>query len=92
MTAGQAPDPAIRPRILVVDDEPEIRDFITRALVAAGYAVDPASNGADGLRQLAARGYALVILDLVMPGADGRAVLSALHQDRRVHRDRPAFE
>jgi two-component system, OmpR family, response regulator len=82
MTTNRAADRGTRPRILVVDDEPEIRDFVIRALLAAGYAVDSAANGADGLTQLAARGYALVILDLVMPETDGRAVLAALNQDR----------
>jgi DNA-binding response OmpR family regulator len=82
MTTYQAADRRTRPRILVVDDEPEIRDFVIRALVAAGYAVDPAGNGAEGLREFAARDYALVILDLVMPESDGRAVLASLHRDR----------
>jgi DNA-binding response OmpR family regulator len=82
MTTYQAADRGTRPRILVVDDEPEIRDFIIRALVADGYVVDGAGNGADGLRQLAAHGYELIILDLVMPGTDGRTVLAALHRDR----------
>jgi DNA-binding response OmpR family regulator len=82
MTTYQAADRGTRPRILVVDDEPEIRDFVIRALVAAGYTVDSATNGADGLSQVAARGYALVILDLVMPETDGRAVLAALNQGR----------
>jgi two-component system OmpR family response regulator len=82
MTALQAADRGSRPRILVVDDEPEIRDFIIRALVADGYVADAACDGADGLRQTAARGYALIILDLVMPRTDGRTMLTALHQDR----------
>jgi DNA-binding response OmpR family regulator len=81
MTTYQAADRGTRPRILVVDDEPEIRDFIIRALVADGYVVDGAGN-AEGLRQLAAHGYELIILDLVMPGTDGRTVLAALHRDR----------
>jgi DNA-binding response OmpR family regulator len=82
MTTYQAADHGTRPRILVVDDEPEIRDFVIRALVAAGYAVDAAGNGTEGLRQSAARCYSLVILDLVMPETDGRTVLAALHRDR----------
>jgi len=41
--------PAV-PRILVVDDEPEICDFVVRALSAAGYAIDFACTGAGGLR------------------------------------------
>ena len=82
MTTYQAADRGPRPRILVVDDEPEIRDFISRALVADGYVVDAACDGADGLRQSARNGYALIILDLVMPETDGRTVLTTLHQDR----------
>jgi DNA-binding response OmpR family regulator len=82
MTTYQAADRGPRPRILVVDDEPEIRDFIARALVADGYVVDAATNGAEGLRRSATRGYALIILDLVMPETDGRTVLAALQQDR----------
>jgi two-component system, OmpR family, response regulator len=82
MTTYQAADRGPRPRILVVDDEPEIRDFIIRALVADGYVVDAATNGTEGLRRSAARGYALIILDLVMPETDGRTVLTTLQQDR----------
>lgn len=66
------------PRILVVDDEPKIRDFIIRALSGAGYAIDFADNGQDGLRQALGRDYDLMILDLVMPGLDGRQVLTRL--------------
>ncbi|HEY5990087.1 MAG TPA: response regulator transcription factor [Streptosporangiaceae bacterium] len=69
-------------RILVVDDEPRIRDFITRALVTAGYAVDVAGCGADGLRLATTDGYDLVILDLVMPDVDGRQILTALQRER----------
>lgn len=82
MTTYQVVDYQARPSILVVDDEPEIRDFIIRALTADGYAVDAASDGADGLRKAATHGYSLVILDLVMPATDGRAMLSRLHSER----------
>lgn len=71
-----------RPRILVVDDEPEIRDFIVRALAADGYAADSARDGADGLRLAETGGYGLVILDLVMPETDGRTVLARLRHHR----------
>jgi DNA-binding response OmpR family regulator len=76
-------DSPARPRILVVDDEPEIRDFIIRALVADGYAVDSARDGADGLQMSATHDYALVILDLVMPETDGRSVLARLKGTRQ---------
>lgn len=70
------------PAILVVDDEPKIRDFIIRALSAAGYAIDFACNGADALRLAATGRYGLVILDLVMPEMDGRQVLARLRRQR----------
>jgi DNA-binding response OmpR family regulator len=65
-----------------VDDEPEIRDFVIRALVSDGYAVDSARDGADAFRHTAACGYALIILDLVMPGADGKDLLARLRRDQ----------
>jgi two-component system, OmpR family, response regulator len=71
-----------RPRVLVVDDEPEIRDFIIRALAADGYDAEAARDGADGLRLARAGGYGLVILDLVMPETDGRTVLATLRRER----------
>jgi DNA-binding response OmpR family regulator len=75
-------------RILVIDDEPRIRDFITRALSAAGYVVEVAGSGGDGLRMAMTDGYDLVILDLVMPDVDGRQILAAL---RGAHRDQPVL-
>jgi two-component system OmpR family response regulator len=82
MTTYQAVDQHAPPSILVVDDEPEIRDFVTRALAADGYAVDSACDGTDGLRKAATRSYGLIILDLVMPVTDGRAVLAWLRRER----------
>jgi two-component system OmpR family response regulator len=69
-------------RLLVVDDEPRIRDFIARALSAAGYAIDFASSGGTGLRKAIAGDYDLVILDLVMPDMDGREILAELRRER----------
>jgi DNA-binding response OmpR family regulator len=71
------------PRILLVEDEPRIRDFITRALVTAGYEVTPAGCGTEGLRLAQASDYDLVILDLIMPDIDGRLVLAQVLRERR---------
>ncbi|MBO0808530.1 MAG: response regulator, partial [Actinobacteria bacterium] len=70
---GIIPEPYLpAARILLVDDEPRIRDFISRALSGAGYAIDCAGGGTEGLRLARAGDYDLVILDLVMPDRDGR--------------------
>jgi two-component system, OmpR family, response regulator len=82
MTTYTAAERRARPRVLVVDDEPQIRDVIVRALAADGYDVDTACDGAHGLRLAAAGGYGLVILDLVMPEADGRSLLARLRRDQ----------
>jgi two-component system OmpR family response regulator len=81
-TMEQAPGQA-GPRILLVEDEPRIRDFITRALVTAGYEVTPAGSGTEGLRLAHASDYDLVILDLIMPDVDGRLVLAQVLRERR---------
>ena len=65
-------------RILVVDDEVMIRSFIGRALNAAGYDIESTGDGAEALRAARKNRYDLVILDLVMPGIDGRRALREL--------------
>src|SRR5262249_56139639 len=69
--------------ILWVDDEPRIRDFISRARETAGYAVDAACSGTAGLQQAMAGDYDLIILDLIMPDMDGRVFLAELLRERR---------
>ena len=65
-------------RILIVDDEPEIRSFIGCALAAAGYLPDFAVNGTQALAQLLECRYDLIILDLVMPDMDGACALDRM--------------
>jgi two-component system, OmpR family, response regulator len=69
-------------RILAVDDEPNIRSFIGRALTTAGYVTDSASTGTEGLRRALAGHYDLIILDLVMPDMKGRDFLDRLLSQR----------
>jgi two-component system, OmpR family, KDP operon response regulator KdpE len=63
------------PRILVVDDEPQIHRFLGPALGAAGYAVLRADTAAEGLRVAAERSPSLVLLDLGLPDMDGVQLL-----------------
>jgi two-component system KDP operon response regulator KdpE len=62
-------------RVLVVDDEPQIRRTLRTALTAHGYAVETAEDGRTGLEAIAAWAPDAVVLDLVMPGLDGFEVL-----------------
>jgi DNA-binding response OmpR family regulator len=65
-------------RILVVDDEPDLLDFVRSALQAEGFQVRTATDGTEGLRIALTTKPDLVILDLLMPGLDGQVVLTAL--------------
>ncbi len=60
-----------RERLLVVDDDPDVRDSLGRALRCAGYAVTTAVHGADALDSLARRPVDLIVLDVLMPIVDG---------------------
>lgn len=73
--------PAIPPaRILVVDDEPQIRRFLDITLRSQGYQVATAVDGTCGLAALAGQGADLVILDLGLPDRTGHEVLTDLRQ------------
>ncbi|MBL8264282.1 MAG: response regulator transcription factor [Xanthomonadaceae bacterium] len=67
-------------RVLVIDDEPQIRRFLDISLRAQGYRVELAENGAAGLAALATNGADLVILDLGLPDMEGREVLGQLRE------------
>jgi DNA-binding response OmpR family regulator len=65
-------------RILVVEDEPAISEFVERGLRAAGYTVDCAGDGEAAERLALAREYDLVLLDLLLPGKGGLEVLASI--------------
>jgi DNA-binding response OmpR family regulator len=65
-------------RILVVEDEPAIADFLRRGLQAEGYAVDCELDGESGERRALAGDVDLVILDVMLPERDGMDVLGAI--------------
>ncbi len=65
-------------RVLVVEDEKRIQDFLSRGLESAGYAVDVAGDGATAAEFVHATEYDLVILDLMLPDMDGLEVLKKI--------------
>ncbi len=69
-------------RILVIEDEPRILDFLRLGLEAEGFVVDAAEDGAVGLRHALDGAYELVVLDLLLPRLDGLRVLSELRHAR----------
>ena len=73
--------------ILIVEDEPKTAAYIRKGLSEHGYIVDHADNGTDGLHLALSGLYDLVLLDVMLPGTDGLAVLQALRRQR----DTPVF-
>ncbi len=68
-------------RILVVDDEPAVREALRRALALEGYSVDLAENGAEALRMIGLAEPELVVLDVLMPEVDGLAACRRLREE-----------
>ncbi|HEY5651543.1 MAG TPA: response regulator transcription factor, partial [Acidimicrobiia bacterium] len=73
-----------RRRLLIIDDEPELRAMLSAYLDAEGYAVFEASDGEIGLEAVVARQPDLVILDVGLPGLDGFEVLRRLRRSSDV--------
>ena len=67
-------------RILIVEDEPAIADFVERGLRAEGHAVEVAYDGPEGERRALESEIDLVVLDRMLPGKDGLAVLRAIRE------------
>ncbi|MEU9153202.1 response regulator transcription factor [Streptomyces sp. NPDC048417] len=67
-------------RVLVVDDDPGIRRLLISALGFAGFAVDAAGDLTDALAQIARRPPDVIVLDVMLPGADGFEILQLLRE------------
>jgi DNA-binding response OmpR family regulator len=76
--------PRAAPRVLVVDDEPKIRDVVASYLARAGYQAVHAGSGEQALELAAAERPALVILDLMLPDISGEEVCRRLRARSRV--------
>ncbi len=72
-------------KILVVDDEPTIRDVVVALLEDEGYAVVAAPTGLRALELLPLERPDLVIMDVMMPGLDGREVFRRMRESRNGH-------
>ena len=68
-------------RVLVVDDEPIVRDVLTRYLSKGGFRVESAEDGEAALERFAAEPPDLVLLDLMLPGVDGVEVFTRIRAD-----------
>jgi DNA-binding response OmpR family regulator len=76
------PSPLLAPRILLVDDDTGIRKLVRRVLVRAGYEVAESTDGLNGLRQMRAGHFDLLITDLVMPDMDGLELIRETRASR----------
>lgn len=74
----------MRPVVLVIDDEPPTRKYVSANLKARGYDVLTAADGSEALKLAGERSCDLLILDIMMPGPDGLAVLQAVRRDADV--------
>jgi len=70
-------------RILIVDDEPDVRNFLSAILEDAGFMVDTASDGLDAFKKLDANPPDLMTLDMIMPGLSGVKVIRKMRKDER---------
>ena len=70
-------------KILIVEDEPKMGDYLRLGLREAGYAVEWLTNGVDGLHQALEGDHDLIILDVMLPGMDGWQVLKGLREQGR---------
>src|SRR5262245_34726737 len=69
-------------RVLIIEDEADLADALQRALAEEGHAVDTALDGPTGLYKAQSWEYDVIVLDLMLPGLDGRSVLERLRQSK----------
>lgn len=67
-------------KVLIIEDDDDVRDSIAQALIAANYEVDTASEGDEGLYRATEWTYDAIVLDVMLPGMDGWKILRNLRQ------------
>ncbi len=75
-------------KILIVEDEPKTGDYLKQGLVESGFVVDLIRNGTDGLHHALTEDFDLAILDVMLPGIDGWAILAGI---RKSGKDMPVL-
>ena len=70
------------PRILIVEDEPALRQGVEAALRTGGYHTYSTEDGVEGLREGKRDCYSLIVLDLMLPGIDGFEICRRLREER----------
>ena len=70
-------------RLLVIEDEVKLAEYLRKGLTEEGYVVDVAHNGVDGLHLAMEADYDLLVLDGMLPGIDGLGLLAALRQSKQ---------
>ena len=70
-------------KLLIVEDEVKLAEYLRKGLSEEGYVVEVAHNGVDGLHMAMEGAYDLIVLDGMLPGIDGIGVLTALRQSRQ---------
>lgn len=71
----------MKPRILVVDDEPQIRSMLRDSLTRSGFDVSEASDGKEAIEKLRKNSFEVVIADILMPEKDGLEVIMYLQRE-----------
>ncbi|WP_088156768.1 heavy metal response regulator transcription factor [Achromobacter xylosoxidans] len=69
-------------RILVIEDEPKLADYLKKGLSEQSHVVDLARDGVDGLHLALEGVYDLIVLDVMLPGVDGFGVLAAVREQK----------
>ena len=70
-------------KLLIVEDEAKLADYLRKGLAEEGYVVEVASNGVDGLHMATEGSHDLIVLDTMLPGIDGLGLLAALRQSKQ---------
>ncbi len=70
-------------KLLIVEDEAKLADYLRKGLVEEGYVVEVTGNGIDGLHMATEGSHDLIVLDTMLPGIDGLGLLAALRQSKQ---------